>query len=120
MRRFSGLKVLVVEDEGMVALMIEDMLHDLGFKVVASVSRLADARAVAAEVEADLGVLDVNLAGEPSFSVAEILRERQIPFIFSTGYGLSGLPDEFADQPLVGKPFSTSELQQTIEAALSR
>ncbi|MBW9055631.1 response regulator [Rhizobium mesosinicum] len=120
MRNAPGRKVLVVEDEGMVALMIEDMLQDLGFEVVASVSRLAEARTVATEVDADLGVLDVNLAGEPSFSIAEILRKRRIPFIFSTGYGLSGLPDEFADQPFIGKPFSMSELKQTIEAALNR
>ncbi|MBX4868298.1 response regulator [Rhizobium bangladeshense] len=119
MRNISGLKVLVVEDEGLVALMIEDMLEDLGFEVVASVSRLADARIAATKAEVDLAVLDVNLAGEPSFSIAEILRKRQIPFIFSTGYGLSGLPAEFAHQPLVGKPFSKNELQQTIAVALN-
>ncbi|EJC83236.1 Response regulator receiver domain protein [Rhizobium leguminosarum bv. trifolii WSM2297] len=114
----SGMKVLVVEDEGLVALMIEDMLEDLGFDVVASVSRLADARTIVADAAVDLAVLDVNLAGESSFSIAEILRKRQIPFIFSTGYGLSGLPDEFAHQPLIGKPFSKKDLQETIEAAL--
>lgn len=119
MRDVAGLKVLVVEDEGLVALMIEGMLEDLGFEVVASVSRLADARTIAAKADVDLAVLDVNLAGEPSFSIAEVLRGRQIPFIFSTGYGLSGLPDEFAHQPLIGKPFSKEELQQTIAAALS-
>ncbi|KKX32886.1 response regulator [Rhizobium sp. LC145] len=114
MRDISGLKVLIVEDEGLVALMIEDMLQDLGCEVIASVSRLADARTIAAKAEVDLAVLDVNLAGEPSFSVAEILRNRQIPFIFSTGYGMEGLPDEFGGHPVIGKPFSSGELQQII------
>ncbi|OHV79297.1 response regulator [Rhizobium sp. LCM 4573] len=114
MRDLSGLKILIVEDEGLVALMIEDMLQDLGCEVIASVSRLADAQAIATKAEVDLAVLDVNLAGERSFSVAEILHKRQIPFIFSTGYGIEGLPDEFGSHPIIGKPFSLVDLQQII------
>ncbi|MDR6820870.1 CheY-like chemotaxis protein [Neorhizobium sp. 2083] len=118
MTDYFGLKVFVVEDEGFVALMIEDMLEDLGCEIVASAARLADALRLAATVQVDLAILDVNLAGQPSFPIAEILQERGIPFVFSTGYGQSGLSREFADQPLIGKPFSIKELQQTIAFAL--
>ncbi|MBY5639344.1 response regulator [Rhizobium leguminosarum] len=118
MSNYSGLKVLVVEDEGFVALMIEGMLEDLGCEIVASAARLAEARGLAATATIDLAILDVNLAGHPSFPVAEILRERGIPFFFSTGYGQSGLSQDFADQPLIGKPFSMKDLQETIARAL--
>ncbi|MBB2687850.1 UNVERIFIED_ORG: CheY-like chemotaxis protein [Rhizobium etli] len=120
MTDYSGLKVLVVEDEGLVALMIEDMLEDLGCEVAASATRLTEACGLAATAQVDLAILDVNLAGHPSFPVAEILRERGIPFLFSTGYGQNGLSDEFANQPLIGKPFSIKELQRTIAFALGR
>ncbi|MGK9055700.1 response regulator [Neorhizobium petrolearium] len=120
MRNISGLKVLIVEDEALVALMIEDMLQDLGCEIIASISRLADARAIAAKADIDLAVLDVNLAGELSFSIAEILRNRQIPFVFSTGYGMDGLPDEFGSHLVIGKPFSSGELQEIIAGAIER
>jgi CheY-like chemotaxis protein len=118
MTNYSGLKVLIVEDEGLVALMIEDMLLDLGCEIVASIARLGDACALAAEAELGLAILDVNLAGQASFPVARILRDRNVPFIFGTGYGTAGLPQEFADRPLVGKPFSSRALEEAIRHAL--
>jgi CheY-like chemotaxis protein len=120
MTAFSGIKVLVVEDEGFVAVLIEDMLRDLGCEIVASVARLPEAQGIAASVEIDLAVLDVNLNGQPSFPIAEILRDRGVPFIFSTGYGQNGLPHEFADHPLIAKPFSSTELQQKIAVAVGK
>ncbi|PCK83079.1 response regulator [Rhizobium sophoriradicis] len=117
MTEFFELKVLVVEDEGVVALLI-DMLEDLGCSVAASVARLPEACAAAAGSEIDLAVLDVNLAGQPSFPVAEILRERGIPFMFSTGYGRGGLPEEYAGCPVVSKPFSVEDLRQEMTAAI--
>ncbi|SDU97181.1 response regulator [Pseudomonas mucidolens] len=114
----NGLRVLVVEDEGAVAMLIEEMLEDFGCVVVASVARLAKAREVSRVIEADLAILDVNLAGELVFPVAEILRERNIPFIFSTGYGVTGLQDEFALRPVLHKPFSLSDLEGKIGIAL--
>lgn len=114
----SGLRVLVVEDEGFVALLIEDMLQDLGCVIAASVARLTEALETAATAEVDLAVLDVNLDGETVLPVVEILRVRQIPLILSTGYGASGLPQEFAGHPVLCKPFSMAELQQKITAAL--
>lgn len=118
MSDFRGIKVLIVEDEGLVALMIEDMLQDLGCEIVALASRLKEAREIAAIASIDLAVLDVNLAGERSFPVAEILRDRGVPFMFSTGYGTAGLPAEFSKCPVLSKPFSAKALQETLALAL--
>lgn len=118
MTELSGLRVFVVEDEGFVAMMIEDMLEDLGCHVAASVARLTEACTIAATIEADLALLDVNLGGESVFPVAEILRERSIPFVFSTGYGASGLPAGFAGHLVLGKPFLIGELQRKIALAV--
>ncbi len=118
MTEFSGVKVLIVEDEGIVAIMIEDMLQALGCEIVSSVAGVGEAREIAANAELDLAVLDINVDGQPIFPVAELLRERQIPFLFSTGYGASGLPSEFADRQVLGKPFSESELQRKLVITL--
>lgn len=120
MTPFAGIRVLVVEDESAIAMMIEDMLQELGCEVVASVARLTTAREIASVVEVDLAILDVNLAGERIFPVAEILRDRGIPFLFSTGYGASGLPSEFAQCPVLHKPFSQSDFQKIVALTLSR
>ncbi len=119
MSEFSGIKVLVVEDEGLIAMMIEDMLLELGCQVVASVAELNEARRVAATVQIDLAVLDVNLGGERSFPIARILRERNLPFLFSTGYGADGFPSEFSEYAVLNKPFSAEALKQTIVLALA-
>lgn len=120
MTELSGLRVFLAEDEGAVALMIEDMLQDLGCTIAASVGRLGEAREIAATAEIDLAVLDVNLHGQSVFPVAEILRERNIPLIFSTGYGPRGLPPAFSGDPVLAKPFSASELLRTIRTLFGR
>ncbi|RMM46978.1 Response regulator receiver domain-containing protein [Pseudomonas corrugata] len=117
---FAGVRVLVVEDEGAIAMLIEEMLEDFGCEVVASVARLATARDEASAAHIDLAILDVNLAGERVFPVAEILRDRGIAFLFSTGYGASGVPVEFAGCPVLHKPFSENELLQRMTQALRR
>lgn len=119
MSALNGIRVLVVEDEGAVAMLIEEMLNDLGCVVVASVARLAKACDVARSIGVDLAMLDVNLAGQLVFPVAEILRDRNIPFLFSTGYGANGLQGEFALRPVLHKPFSQSELKAKIAVALA-
>ncbi|MFL7961997.1 response regulator [Pseudomonas kielensis] len=120
MSPLAGTRVLVVEDEGAIALLIEEMLEEFGCEVVASVARLAAACEIAGSVQVDLAILDVNLAGERVFPVADILRSRQIPFLFSTGYGASGLPAEYAARPVLHKPFSESELQRKIAVTLKQ
>jgi DNA-binding response OmpR family regulator len=118
MSESQDIKVLLVEDEGLVALMIEDILEDLGYEVVASVPSLDRARAVASVAEIDFAILDVNLAGEQSFPAARILRERGVPFLFSTGYGTAGIPSEFQECPVLSKPFSASALAHAISLVL--
>lgn len=120
MTDLSKLRVLVVEDEATVAMLIEDMLDDLGCEIVASVASLAKARELAVTAEFDFAMLDVNLAGELVFPVAALLGERKIPFLFSTGYGIVGLPPEFASYCVVAKPFSQAELRAKIVVALDR
>jgi CheY-like chemotaxis protein len=111
-------RVLLVEDEALVALMIEEMLVELGFNVVASAGQLKRACELATNAVFDLALLDVNLGGEMVFPVARILRIRSIPFLFSTGYGVPSLADEFSEVPAIGKPFSLDQLSQKLQVLL--
>lgn len=115
---FAGLKVLIVEDESIVALMIEDILESLGCEILASVADVAQALELAAKADIDLAMLDVNVAGQPVFPVAKVLRQRRIPFLFSTGYSAGALPAEFSGQQVLGKPFSDREMQQKVALTL--
>jgi CheY-like chemotaxis protein len=114
------LRFLVVEDEALVSMLIEDMLTDLGHEVAAVESRIQDACEVAGTAEFDVAILDVNLDGQPSFPVAEILRDRGIPFAFATGYGAKGLDGNFADVPTIAKPFVAADLEKLIPHLISR
>lgn len=106
--------VLVVEDEALVAMMIEDMLTDMGHHVGAVASRMQEALEVARTGTFDLAILDVNLDGKPSYPIAEILRERGVPFAFATGYGANSLAQKYADTPTLAKPFVSSDLQKLL------
>jgi DNA-binding response OmpR family regulator len=106
----QGIKVLVVEDEYLVAALIEDMLESAGCIVCGPIPRLAQAVDAANNEACDVAVLDVNLAGERSFPVAEILSRRNVPFVFVTGYGANSLPSEFSGCPRIHKPFKMTEL----------
>lgn len=110
----QGLRVLVVEDEMMVSMLIEDMLDDLGCKVVGPAARLDEAIALVAESELDCAVLDVNLGGQPIFPLADILRERGRPFAFATGYGDAGLRDVDKGTPVLQKPFREGDLARVL------
>ncbi len=110
----QGLRVLVVEDEAAISLLLEDMLLDFGCEVVGPAARLASALELAANEALDLAILDVNLAGEPIYPVAEALVQRQIPFVFSTGYGSAGIKDAFRDRPVLQKPFAQHDLKQKL------
>ncbi|NMN57532.1 CheY-like chemotaxis protein [Xanthobacter sp. SG618] len=104
----SGRRVLVVEDEYLVALGLDDNLRSLGYTVVGPVASLAAAVTAASSEQIDAAILDVNLAGEPVYPAAAILAERGIPFIFCSGYtGSVRMPAEFADAPRVAKPYTS-------------
>ncbi|HJP99503.1 MAG TPA: response regulator [Rhodanobacteraceae bacterium] len=114
----KGCRVLVIEDEGQIAMLMTDLLEELGCVVVASEFRLQDARAKAATLRFDLALLDVNLNGEPSYPIAGDLAKRGIPFVLSTGYGAKGLPAEFGDAHVLQKPFSLADLERALKTAL--
>ncbi len=105
-------RVLVVEDSALVVVMIKTMLADMGWETVGPATRLADAVALAGTEAIDLALLDVNLAGEMSWPVAEVLQVRGIPFAFTTGYDAdSVIPPSLASAPVVAKPFSNDDLE---------
>jgi CheY-like chemotaxis protein len=121
-KTLTGTRVLLVEDEALVAMLLEDMLADQGCSVVATGARLDEALTHANNMalEFDVALLDLNLAGESTFSVAAVLAARNIPFAFSTGYGASGLPPEWRDRPTLQKPFTVDDMTKALRQALGR
>lgn len=107
-------RALLVEDEVMVAMYVEDVLSDLGYQVIALATSLEQAVEFAREREFDFAVLDINLGGEMSFPVAEVLRERKIPFLFVSGYTSGGVTDEYRNEVRVRKPFRDADLARAI------
>jgi CheY-like chemotaxis protein len=116
----QGKRVLLVEDEAIIAMTAEDMLDQLGCVTVASPSTLAGALAAAARGGFDVALLDINLNGLDSIPVATLLEEDNIPFVFTTGYGATGRDARFDDVPLVTKPYQVSDLADAIGRALAR
>jgi CheY-like chemotaxis protein len=113
-------RVLIVEDEALVTMLIEDILNELGCKVAGIASELDEALAKSAQEAFDVAILDVNLNGSRSFRVAEKLLELRLPFVFSTGYGLAGVPAAFHGIPVLVKPFREDDLKDALLAALQR
>ena len=104
----------------LVAMNIEDMLLDLGHEIAGVASRLDPALTLAREADIDLAMLDVNLAGDLSFPVADILESRGIPYLFATGYGRKGVKDEYGAAPVLQKPFRARDLEEAIGTLTSR
>ena len=107
-------RVLIVEDEALIAMLIEDMLLDFGCQVAGSAAQLEAALALAREGAFDFGIIDVNLGGTTAYPVAQVLRERGIPFAFVTGYGAAGLDPGFSDAPVLQKPFRGDDLAAVV------
>lgn len=120
MEGFFGLRVLVVEDEGPIAMLVEDMLGDLGCTVVASAASVPEALECLSQQDLQFALLDINLAGRKIDPVADELARLGIPFAFASGYGRAGLRDDFQSRPVVQKPFRASELAEAIRAALQQ
>ncbi len=112
-------RVLFVEDEAMVSMLIEDMLLDLGIEVVGPVAKMEEAQALAREAEIEAAILDINIGGQLTYPIADILQARGIPVIFATGYGSSALPERFRGTPTLHKPFDRNCFTQAIEIALA-
>src|ERR1700676_2381306 len=104
-------RVLVVEDEGLVSMLIEDMLTDMGHEGGAVAARMGDALEAARTDLFDIAIIDVNLDGQSSYPIADLLKARGIPFVFATGYGGKGLDAKYAATPTLAKPFTQSDLK---------
>lgn len=115
----AGKRVFLVEDEMLVSMLLEDMLTDLGCRIVATASRLDAALEHARETAFDVAILDVNLNGQPSYAVAEVLAGRNLPFVFATGYGKAGLESAYRHLPALQKPFRLDDVVRALAEALN-
>jgi len=110
----AGKRVLVVEDELLVALLLEDMLIEAGCVVIGPFARLPAALAAARKEAVDVALLDVNVAGQKIFPVAYVLEERGVPFLFVTGYGRAVLPRDRPEWEACVKPFDPAQLTERL------
>jgi CheY-like chemotaxis protein len=115
----AGRRVLVIEDESMVMMLLQDMLGDMGCDVIGCASRFTDAIEKARSLTFDVAILDVNLNGERTFPIADVLVARGICFVFATGYAAASLPATFNKIPILQKPFHQQELEHAMRAALT-
>ena len=116
----QGRRVLVIEDESLVAMLLETILDDLGCTVVGPESNIDDGLiAATTEASLDAALLDVNVAGREVFPVAEALRARGVPFVFSTGYGEAGLPEHWRGNPTIQKPFTEGAIRDALMKAMN-
>jgi CheY-like chemotaxis protein len=112
-----GKRVLVVEDELMIRMLLEGMLTDLGHSVAGEAGAIDEAMALAQQADFDVALLDVNLNGEPITPVVEVLVGRGVPFVFASGYGQRGVPEAYRASPTLQKPFQVEALAAALDAA---
>ena len=106
-------RVLIVEDEIVVALFLEDVLDEFGYHVAGVVTQLDEA--MAREPDYDIALLDVHLNGRNVFDFADMLAGRNIPFVFATGYGERGIPERHRCCPVLQKPFQPDDLKRILD-----
>lgn len=116
----SGQKILIVEDETMIAIMLEDMLEELGYGLAGVAAKPHQALDIIGRAHIDAAILDVNLDGQNSYEIAAKLEERGIPFLFSTGYAAVAVDERFRRHPFLQKPFRQEELQHALSAMLAQ
>jgi CheY-like chemotaxis protein len=114
----AGRRVLLVEDEALIAILTEDLLESAGCHVELA-SSFDEALAKASSLSFDIAILDVNLAGIFSYPVAQVLVDRGIPYIWTTGYGRQDLADANANAPVLTKPYQQMDLEQLLCEALA-
>jgi CheY-like chemotaxis protein len=113
-------KVLVVEDEMMIAMLIEDMLEELGCELIGPASKVERALELIASETIEIALLDVNLDGQATDAVAYELQRKGIPFVFATGYGATGVPKQHNDRTVLQKPFQKRDLAIALSIAIDR
>lgn len=116
---FAGKRILLVEDEALVAMLLEDMVAELGATVVGLESRVDLAVACAESEELDAAILDINLGGQRSYAVADALRLRGVPFVFATGYGEVGVDAAHRGAPVLIKPYSIDDVARALRTVLA-
>ena len=114
----AGRRVLVVEDESMVTMLLQDFLEDLGCEVAGIASRLKEALEKIDALTFDVAILDVNLNGQQTLPVAQALLERGRAIVFATGYAATSVPPELRAVPILQKPFRQQDLERALRAAL--
>jgi CheY-like chemotaxis protein len=112
----TGCRVLVVEDEVLIGMVLEDILEMLDCTLVGSAATMDEAWRIAENAEFDVAILDVNIGAEPVFPLADAIRERGVSVVFATGSLPDSLPERFADCPVLEKPY----VYAGVEAALAR
>jgi len=112
-------RVLVVEDEYLIRMLLEDMLDELGYGVAAAVGTISEARQIATSGDFNAAILDVNLDGEEIYPIADILAKRGLPFVFVTGYGECSLPEPYRGRPALQKPFQAEQLKSALVGLLA-
>ena len=111
----TPLRLLLVEDESLIAMLAEDLIEMVGHEVVTTAATLEEARNACVVANFDAALLDVNLNGESSMPVATLLKARDIPFAFTTGYGAGGIAAEHSDRPVLTKPYALADLERLLE-----
>jgi CheY-like chemotaxis protein len=114
-RKLEGKRVLLAEDEAILAMSTEDMLMRLGCSVVGPALSAAEAQALAEREPLDAALLDINMGDGATFSIARILKARGVPICFATGYGAAGLPAEHNDVPVLQKPYTEHALAEMLQ-----
>lgn len=114
----QGRKVLVVEDEMIVMMNLEFVLEDLGCSAICPVASVYEALALLNDANFDLAFLDINLSGEKSYQVADLLVAKGIPFAFSTGYFDHGDRPDFDSQLCLRKPYLASDVVAVVDKLL--
>jgi CheY-like chemotaxis protein len=117
MSKLAGKRILIVEDEPIVAMCLEDMLQSLGCLIVGPAARLSEGLALAADEQVDAAILDVNLGKDRSYPIADLLRARSIPFVFATGYGRTDYAMD-PDAGLLEKPYSADQVRSVLAALM--
>jgi CheY-like chemotaxis protein len=114
-------RLLIVEDEMLLAMTLEEYLRGEGYDTVCA-ARLGQAMRLAQAEDAsfDAAILDVNLGGEKVFPLATVLAERGVPFVFASAYGGRGTPEEFASRPVLGKPYLAADMVRVLDGLIGR
>ena len=118
-RELSNRKVLVVEDEMMIAMLIEDMLDEFGCKPVGPATNVPRALELIGKESIDIAVLDLNLDGKDTYAIADALQRKNVPFIFATGHGSTGLRPQYGNRPVLQKPFQARDLETALTESLN-